>query len=66
MAAQFATVEEYIGAFPGEVQDILREVRATIQAAVPEAGERISCGIAAATLGGRVAGALARQRAVGR
>lgn len=53
MAAQFATVDEYIGSFPGDVQDILREVRSTIQGAVPEAGERISYGIAAATLGGR-------------
>jgi uncharacterized protein YdhG (YjbR/CyaY superfamily) len=53
MAAQFATVEEYIGSFPGDVQDVLREVRSTIQGAVPEAGERISYGIAAFTLGGR-------------
>jgi uncharacterized protein YdhG (YjbR/CyaY superfamily) len=53
MAAQFATVGEYIGSFPGDVQDILRQVRSTIQGAVPEAGERISYGIAAVTLGGR-------------
>lgn len=53
MAAQFSTVDEYIGSFPGEVQDVLREVRRTIQGAVPDAGERISYGIAAATLGGR-------------
>jgi uncharacterized protein YdhG (YjbR/CyaY superfamily) len=53
MVARFATVEEYIGSFPGEVQDILREVRSTIHGAVPEAGERISYGIAAFTLGGR-------------
>jgi uncharacterized protein YdhG (YjbR/CyaY superfamily) len=53
MAAQFATVDEYIGSFPDDVQDILREIRRTIQAAVPDAGERISYGIAACTLGGR-------------
>jgi len=53
MAAQFTTVEEYIGSFPADVQDILREVRRTIYDAVPEAGERISYGIAAFTLGGR-------------
>ena len=53
MAAQFATVGEYIGSFPGDVQDILRQVRSTIQGAVPEAGERISYGIAAFTLDGR-------------
>jgi hypothetical protein len=33
MAAQFATVGEYIGSFPGDVQDILREVRSTIHVA---------------------------------
>lgn len=53
MAAQFATVDEYIGSFPDDVRDILREMRRTIQAAVPDAGERISYGIAAYTLGGR-------------
>jgi uncharacterized protein YdhG (YjbR/CyaY superfamily) len=53
MAVQFATVEEYLGSFPGEVQDILREVRSTIHGAVPDAGERISYGIAAVTLDGR-------------
>jgi uncharacterized protein YdhG (YjbR/CyaY superfamily) len=53
MAAEFATVDEYIGSFPDEVQDILREVRRTIQAAVPDAGERISYRIAAFTLAGR-------------
>jgi uncharacterized protein YdhG (YjbR/CyaY superfamily) len=53
MAAQFATVEEYIGSFPDDVQYVLREVRSTIHGAVPEAGERISYGIAAFTLGGR-------------
>jgi len=53
MVAQLATVEEYIGSFPSEVQDILREVRSTIHGAVPAAGERISYGIAAFTLGGR-------------
>jgi uncharacterized protein YdhG (YjbR/CyaY superfamily) len=53
VATQYATVEEYIGSFPGDVQDILREVRRTIHSAVPEAAERISYGIAAFTLGGR-------------
>ena len=53
MAAQFATVDEYIGSFPDDVRDILREIRRTIQAAGPDAGERISYGIAAYTLGGR-------------
>jgi uncharacterized protein YdhG (YjbR/CyaY superfamily) len=53
MAAQFATVEGYIGSFPGDVQDILRAVRGASHDPVPEAGERISYGIAAFTLGPR-------------
>jgi uncharacterized protein YdhG (YjbR/CyaY superfamily) len=40
--ADFANVDEYIESFPAEVQEILRQVRATIHAAVPEAGEKIA------------------------
>jgi uncharacterized protein YdhG (YjbR/CyaY superfamily) len=38
-------VEEYIERAPEEVQDRLRELRATIRAAAPDAQERISYGI---------------------
>ena len=42
MADRFATVDEYIGSFPPEVQDILRQIRRTIHDAVPDAAEKIS------------------------
>ena len=35
-------VDEYIAAFPEEVQVVLREIRATVRKAAPEAEERIS------------------------
>jgi uncharacterized protein YdhG (YjbR/CyaY superfamily) len=37
-----ASIDEYIAAFPPEVQEILRRVRATVRAAAPQAEERIS------------------------
>jgi uncharacterized protein YdhG (YjbR/CyaY superfamily) len=48
-----ANVDEYIDAFPGPVQEMLRQVRAAIHEAVPEAGEKISYGIPTATLDGK-------------
>jgi len=53
VAAKFANVDEYVASFPEDVRAILEEVRRTIRAAVPDAGERISYGMAAFTLGGR-------------
>ena len=50
MAAQWRTVEEYIGSFPVDVQAVLREVRRRILSVVPEAGEKISYQIPAMTL----------------
>jgi uncharacterized protein YdhG (YjbR/CyaY superfamily) len=38
----FNTIDEYIAAFPEEIQKILEELRATIKAAAPEAEEKIS------------------------
>lgn len=35
-------IDEYIGNFPEDVQEMLQELRATIQTAVPEAEEAIS------------------------
>ncbi len=40
--SEFTSIDEYIAAFPPEVQAILQEVRATIRAAAPEASEKIS------------------------
>ena len=38
MATQYATVDDYIAAFPDDVQAILRKVRTTLLKAVPGAG----------------------------
>jgi len=38
----FTSIDEYIATFPGEVQLLLEELRATIKAAAPEAKEKIS------------------------
>jgi uncharacterized protein YdhG (YjbR/CyaY superfamily) len=37
-----STVDEYIAAFPPEIQSILRNIRATIKGVAPEASEKIS------------------------
>lgn len=37
-----ANIDEYISAFPNDVQEILEKVRMTIQKAAPEAKEKIS------------------------
>jgi uncharacterized protein YdhG (YjbR/CyaY superfamily) len=38
----FASIDEYIAAFPNETQKILKELRAAIQSAAPNAAEKIS------------------------
>jgi len=40
-----ALVDEYIAKFPADVQNVLMEVRVTMQAAAPGAEEKISYGI---------------------
>ncbi len=40
-----ATVDEYIAAFPKELQQLLQQMRATIKAAAPKAEELISYGM---------------------
>jgi uncharacterized protein YdhG (YjbR/CyaY superfamily) len=40
-----ATIDDYIAAFPPEVQSILEKIRVTIQEAVPDAEETISYGM---------------------
>lgn len=49
----FSSIDEYIASFPEDVQKILREVRATIKAAAPEAGEKISYNMPTFTLNGK-------------
>ena len=46
----FNSIDEYIATLPEDVQKILEELRATIKAAAPEAGEKISYGIPTFTL----------------
>ncbi|TCO38100.1 uncharacterized protein YdhG (YjbR/CyaY superfamily) [Kribbella antiqua] len=50
---KFASVDEYIGSFPPDVQEVLQEVRRTIRAVVPDAGEKISYQIPTVTLDGK-------------
>ena len=52
MAESPRTVEEYQAMHPEEVQQVLREVRRCIAAAVPRAAERISYGIPTLSLDG--------------
>ncbi len=47
------TVDDYIAARPPEVQPRLRELRAAVRGAVPEAAEVISYGMPTYKLGGR-------------
>jgi uncharacterized protein YdhG (YjbR/CyaY superfamily) len=49
---RFASVDDYIGSFPADVQAILEEVRRTIRRVVPSAGETISYQIPTITLEG--------------
>ena len=48
--AGFTSIDEYIASFPKDVQKIMEKLRATIKAAAPEAGEKISYGIPTFTL----------------
>ncbi len=53
MTKQFATIDEYIGACPEDVQGILQEVRRTIREAAPTAVETIAYRMPTLTLDGR-------------
>jgi uncharacterized protein YdhG (YjbR/CyaY superfamily) len=53
VAEKPSTIDEYISGFPDDVRPVLEEARRRIRAAVPEAGETISYGMPAFTLGGR-------------
>jgi uncharacterized protein YdhG (YjbR/CyaY superfamily) len=49
-----ATIDEYITQFPEDIQRILRQVRAVIHAAVPQATERIAYQMPTFYLGGNL------------
>jgi uncharacterized protein YdhG (YjbR/CyaY superfamily) len=53
MNVGFENVDQYIQAFPSQVQEILREVRVLISETAPEAVESISYGIPAYKLAGK-------------
>jgi uncharacterized protein YdhG (YjbR/CyaY superfamily) len=52
MTEKPSTVDAYISAQPDATQQILQEIRRTMHAAVPDAGEMISYGIPTITIGG--------------
>ncbi|MPV37168.1 iron chaperone [Georgenia subflava] len=51
--AHHESVDGYIATFPGDVQEVLQEVRRTIREVVPDGEETISYGIPTITVGGR-------------
>ena len=50
---KFKTTDEYIAAFPKDVQSVLQELRQVIRASAPEAEEAISYGMPAFKLNGK-------------
>jgi uncharacterized protein YdhG (YjbR/CyaY superfamily) len=53
VSKQFATIDDYIGSFPEDVQVVLEEVRLTVRRAAPGAGETISYQIPTVTVNGK-------------
>jgi len=53
MKSKINSIDEYIDTFPEDIQPILKQVRRTIKAAAPQAGEKISYGIPTFTLNGK-------------
>ena len=51
--ARFASVEEYLDSFPGEVRDVLAQLRRRIHEAVPGGEDAIAYDIATLKVGGR-------------
>ena len=50
--ASFRSIDDYIATFPEDVQIIMNQLRKTIKAAAPEAGEKISYNMPTFTLNG--------------
>jgi len=53
MAQRVTTVDEYLAGLPDEAREVMAELRRTVLAVVPDAGERISYGMPTFTLDGR-------------
>jgi uncharacterized protein YdhG (YjbR/CyaY superfamily) len=51
--ATFNSIDEYITSFPEDVQKIMEQLRSTIKAAAPDAGEKISYNMPTFTLNGK-------------
>ena len=52
MTKKYATIDEYVSAFPEDVQHVLEQVRSAARNAAPESGETISYDMPAITLNG--------------
>jgi uncharacterized protein YdhG (YjbR/CyaY superfamily) len=65
MARQFQTIDDYIAAFPEDVQRILGELRQTIKEAAPEAQETINYQIPTFTLNGNLVHFAAFEKHIG-
>lgn len=64
-SARYASVDEYIAAFPDDIQQLLNAMRATIRATAPDAAERISYQIPTFTLHGNLVHFAAFKRHIG-
>jgi uncharacterized protein YdhG (YjbR/CyaY superfamily) len=53
MAQRVTAVDEYLAGLPDEAREVMAELRRTVLAVVPDAGERISYGMPTFTLDGR-------------
>ena len=53
MTSKVSSIDEYIETFPENIQAVLHQVRKTIKAAAPKAGEKISYGIPTFTMNGK-------------
>jgi uncharacterized protein YdhG (YjbR/CyaY superfamily) len=51
---QFTSIDEYIGTFPEDVQEVLEQIRQTVKAAAPDAVEAISYQIPTFKLNGNL------------
>ncbi len=56
----FSSIDEYIASFPEDVQKIMEQLRKTIKAAAPKAGEKISYNMPTFTIEWYIPGLLCR------
>lgn len=63
--ADFTTIDEYISQYPPEIREIMNTMRATIKKAAPEAGEKISWGMATFVLHGNLVHFSAQKKHLG-